>query len=123
MLFRSEGNDTLVGGAGGDGFVFNAKLDAKKNVDSIVDFSASEDRIVLAQSVFSKLALGNLSAGAFRMDGAPTSKNACILYSSSTGALSYDADGSGKGKAVLFAVIDPQGLQNGPLTSDQILVA
>ena len=122
-LLGKGGLDKLFGGDGADTFCFDTKPSGLNNWDTVQDFNAAEDTLVLSRSVFSKLARGTLASNALVVDSNPISRKACLLYNNETGALSYDADGIGKGKAVLFAVIDPLGLQNGPLTSGQILVA
>ena len=99
------GNDTLKGGAGADTFVFSAKL-GPDNVDHIVDF-ATEDTIQLAKSVFAALAPGQLAEGALKnISTGKLDADDRILYKQATGELFYDADGSGKGGAVKFAVLD-----------------
>ncbi|MBQ0820541.1 calcium-binding protein [Microvirga sp. HBU67558] len=110
----AHGNDTLTGGTGKDKFVFNTKLgtsktDRKVNFDKITDFSVKNDSIWLDNAIFKKLGAGSgshpkqLKADYFNVGGRAADKNDFILYNKKTGILSYDADGSGKGKAVEFA--------------------
>jgi len=54
-LIGGNGNDVLVGGAGNDTFFFNAALNAATNVDTIIDFSVADDRIVLENGDFTAL--------------------------------------------------------------------
>jgi serralysin len=113
------GRDTLRGGAGQDTFVFSTAL-GSGNVDTISDFSTVEDTIALSRSVFSALSLGALSASAFVVGARAADASDRIIYTSSTGALYYDADGSGAGGMVQFATLS----RNLALTaSDFILVA
>jgi cysteinyl-tRNA synthetase len=98
------GRDTLTGGQGKDRFVFDTKF-GPKNVDVIKDFEAGSDRIVLDRDVFTKLGKGALDASAFETGSTASEGDVRILYDSATGALSYDADGSGGGKASEFAKI------------------
>src|SRR5690606_20057633 len=50
------GNDSLTGGIGTDSFVFDTKVKPKgSNVDTIADFSAADDSILLDNAVFKKL--------------------------------------------------------------------
>jgi Ca2+-binding RTX toxin-like protein len=102
------GNDTLVGGNGADTFVFNTALNASSNVDTINDFVAVDDTIQLSNAIFTALtSTGTLSAANFvaSATGAAVDSNDYILYNTTTGALYYDADGSGSGAAVEFAVL------------------
>ncbi|CAA2105255.1 Bifunctional hemolysin/adenylate cyclase [Methylobacterium bullatum] len=102
------GADTLTGLAGKDTFVFSTKLGAT-NIDHVTDFSVADDTIQLSKSIFAALSAGDLAA-AFKdlgVTGAKIDENDRILYDHNTGALSYDADGSGTAaKAVQFAMID-----------------
>lgn len=108
------GNDTLTGGKGKDTFVFDSKLgtsstDRKVNFDSIKDFSVKDDSLYLDNAIFKKLGSGTeakpkqLSKSFFTIGDKAQDKNDYIIYNNKTGVLSYDADGSGKGKAVEFA--------------------
>lgn len=102
------GNDVLVGNAGNDTFVFDKAL-GTSNIDHIRDFSHVGDTIQLENAVFKGLAAGRLSAGAFKdlgETGAKVDANDRILYNEDTGGLRFDADGSGVGKAVTFAILD-----------------
>jgi Ca2+-binding RTX toxin-like protein len=58
-LFGGSGQDTLHGGSGHDRFVFDTRLSQSGNVDVIQDFTASEDRIVLDDVVFTALGKGS----------------------------------------------------------------
>lgn len=99
-------DDTLIGGAGADVFVFTTALGSSSGVlnsDTITDFSTGEDSIHLDNAIFTGLgATGALSAAQFATNAA-TDANDRIIYNSTTGALSYDADGSGSGTAIEFA--------------------
>lgn len=108
ILAGALGNDTLTGGAGRDVFLFNSAPGAA-NVDSITDFAVVDDTIQLARSVFSAFsATGALSAAAFKAGAGLTGGTDAtdrIVYDSSSGALYYDADGSGASAAVQFATL------------------
>ncbi|KQT50104.1 hypothetical protein ASG52_08555 [Methylobacterium sp. Leaf456] len=121
VLNGGLGNDTLTGLAGKDTFVFSTALGAG-NVDRITDFSAADDTIQLSKSIVTALSAGTLAEGAFKelsVAGAKVDGDDRILYNKTTGALSYDADGSGSKAAVQFAVIDT----NVALTHADFLVA
>ena len=102
------GNDELTGGEGADEFVFDTALDSTNNIDTITDFSASEDKVILDNSVFNALLEeGVLSSVNFSSNttGVAVDDNDYILYNTSTGSLLYDADGSGQGVAIEFATL------------------
>lgn len=105
-LIGGAGNDALTGGTGKDYFVFDSAL-GKTNIDSIVDFVSGTDKLELKNAIFSKLVGGALAASDFVAGSAPKALDTSdhILYNTSTGALYYDADGSGKGAAVQFATL------------------
>ena len=113
------GSDVLVGGSGRDAFVFNTKLSATTNVDTIQDFNVTADRIWLENAVFTKLTkTGVLASGSFYKGAKAHDADDRIIYNSTTGALSYDADGNGAGAAIKFAQLS-KGLA---LTSSHFLV-
>jgi Ca2+-binding RTX toxin-like protein len=117
LLNGELGNDRLTGGEGSDVFVFSTKL--KANVDRLIDFSASEDTIQLSKSVFGKLQKGVLSKDAFRIGAKAADADDRIVFNAKTGALSYDADGSGTAHAaVTFAKVKI----GAHLTADDFLV-
>ncbi|WP_460005872.1 calcium-binding protein, partial [Methylorubrum rhodinum] len=105
VLDGRGGGDVLTGRGGADSFAFSTALGAG-NVDRIVDFAA-EDTVRLSKSVFSALAPGQLAEGAFKnISTGNADAGDRILYKQTTGELFYDADGSGSGAAVKFAVLD-----------------
>ncbi len=108
LLIGGLGNDTLTGGAGNDIIRFDTVFNTLPNNDTITDFNVIGDTIQLENAIFTALtATGPLTAssfvsgtGAHAMDG-----NDYVIYNSTTGALYYDADGSGVGAAVQFATL------------------
>jgi len=107
-LIGGAGNDRLNGGEGTDSFVFNAALNATTNKDTITDFVAVDDTIKLENAIFTKLTTaGNLNAANFvaSSTGNAVDANDYVLYNTTSGVLSYDADGSGAGAAVAFALL------------------
>ncbi|MEN3347457.1 MAG: hypothetical protein V7632_1092 [Bradyrhizobium sp.] len=102
-LIGLDGNDTLTGGAGNDMLVFTTAIVGGNNVDDITDFTTHADRIVLDHTIFAGLPTGVLADAAFS-SGLETADSR-IVYDPSTGALSYDADGSGAGAAIPFATL------------------
>ncbi len=109
-LDGSFGKDELKGGGGADIFVFKTALDPS-NVDQITDFNAAADTMKLENTgagLFNVLAKGGLSAAEFKVigpGGSPVDADDHILYNQSTGAVYYDADGSGAGAKVQFATL------------------
>jgi peroxidase len=100
------GNDLLKGGAGPDVFVFSTKL-GPQNIDRIVDFKPGIDKIELSHLIFQAFHAGPLQAGAFQIGPQATSHQAHIIYNENTGALVYDADGSGPAAGQQFALVTP----------------
>jgi Ca2+-binding RTX toxin-like protein len=114
MLYGGSGNDKLWGDKGKDVFVFDTMLgtsstDRKVNFDTIKDFSVRDDSIYLDNMIFKKLGSGTpsnpkqLSKAFFTIGDKAKDKNDYIVYNDKTGVLSYDADGSGRGKAIEIA--------------------
>lgn len=111
-LFGSGGNDELWGGNGHDRFYFDTALDGAGNVDTIADFhtvGASSDFIFLDDAIFQGIVNsgGSLNASQFAANaGGVATATSLIIYDTSTGALYYDADGSGGAHArVQFATV------------------
>jgi hypothetical protein len=104
-LWGKAGSDVLIGGTGKDTFTFDTKP-GSSNVDLIVDFNVADDTIRLNDSVFTKLKSGNLSSNSFAFGEKALDSSDRIIYNSKTGALSYDADGTGSTAAVKFAMIE-----------------
>ncbi|WP_293749166.1 M10 family metallopeptidase C-terminal domain-containing protein [Limnohabitans sp. Rim8] len=107
-LTGGAGNDNLTGGLGADVFIFNFTPNASNNKDTLTDFNATEDLIWLAKSVMSGLGseTGVLGEDAFWSGlGIKTSHDETdrIIYNNTTGALYYDADGTGSITALHFA--------------------
>ena len=108
VLNGGLGNDVLTGGTGDDFFVFNTALGGT-NVDRITDFrnaGGDNDTIRLENAVFAGLVNGNLSIAAFRQGTQAADADDRIIYNNITGELFFDANGSGAGAGVLFAVLD-----------------
>lgn len=103
LLSGGSGNDVLTGGKGKDAFVFTSKLGGA-NVDRITDFNVRDDSIWLDRTIFTKVGKGPaLAKAAFWTGAAAHDANDRILYDKATGALYYDADGTGARAAVKFA--------------------
>lgn len=100
------GADTLMGGAGKDFFVFNSKLGAG-NIDTLVNYNVADDTIRLENNgIFTALTrTGTLAATAFTAGTGATTAAHRIIYTASSGVLSYDADGTGTAAPVQFATL------------------
>ena len=109
-LNGGTGNDTLTGEAGADKFLFNATL-GSTNVDSVTDFNGTQDLFQLDNAIFTAIgAVGAFAAGDGRFHAAAGASvahdaNDRIVYNTSTGALYYDADGTGGTAAIRFATL------------------
>lgn len=103
-LYGGLGNDRLYGGPGKDVFIFNTSPHKTQNMDTISDFSTVDDTIKLDNAVFTKVgATGRLKPGAFWIGGKAHDQSDRIIYDDRSGALYYDADGTGKSGPVKFA--------------------
>ena len=104
------GSDTLIGGAGADNYVF-ASAPGNANADHILGFLSGTDRLVFDNGVFGQIgAEGALASGdgRFRAGAGMTSGQDAddrVIYNTATGALYYDADGSGSGGSLLIATL------------------
>jgi Ca2+-binding RTX toxin-like protein len=116
ILSGGNGVDVLVGGAGADCFWFYAA--GSTHTDVITDFTGAGptegDVICLNDIFFTVLTVGPLAESNFVSGAGVSALDAddYVLYNTSTGALLYDADGSGPEAAVRFATVSgsPDGL-------------
>ncbi len=117
ILIGGGGNDTLIGGVGTDEFTFQGGAFSTANIGtySISGFSAGEDKISLSQTMFGVLAssegTGFSTASEFAIvasDAEVATSDAYIVYSSATGNLYYNQNGSadGYGTGDWFATIE-----------------
>ena len=104
VINGGAGSDTLVSRAGADIYLFNTAL-GPSNIDDLTDFSGANDIFHIDNAVFSGLPTGMLSANAFFKGPAAHDADDRIIYNSSTGALLFDADGTGGIAAQQFANI------------------
>ncbi|MET0532573.1 MAG: calcium-binding protein, partial [Microvirga sp.] len=117
-MYGLGGNDILIGSKGTDIFVFNTKLNAKTNKDSVQAFVTKEDKIWLDNAIFKKLGKGSeskpekLKKSFFKIGSKAGDADDFIILDKKTGIASYDLDGNGEGKAVAFAVFDKKALPN-----------
>jgi Ca2+-binding RTX toxin-like protein len=109
-LTGGNGNDVLYGGAGSDMFIFNFTPNATTNRDTIGDFQTGVDKIQLSKAVFAALGASGIGLAQVQFwSGAGVVKghdaDDRIVYNTTTGALYYDADGSGSTAAIQIALI------------------
>lgn len=116
VIDGSLGNDALTGGKGNDFFVFSTLIDSVINLDTILDFKSSgADKIHLSKTIFTQVSSITPTAKGVALSSSDflsstsvneaTNSGQHILYNKSTGALFYDADGSGANSAVQIALI------------------
>jgi Ca2+-binding RTX toxin-like protein len=108
-LAGGSGNDTLSGGTGTDTFVFDSAPNAATNLDTLQDFTSGSDKLSFSRAVFTGFAAtGAMSVDAFWSGaGVNAAHDATdrFIYNTTTGALWYDADGTGATAAVQVALL------------------
>ncbi len=110
-LSGGAGKDTLRGDSGKDYFVFDTKLNAKTNVDKIVDFIVKDDTFLIDNLFFKAIGKGTaskpgkLNSDMFVIGTKAKDAEDRIIYDNKKGYLYYDADGTGSSKAILFATL------------------
>lgn len=102
MLSGGAGKDVLTGGEGNDWFYFGTASNVAANIDRITDFSSSEI-LILDQGIYTQFAGSQVSADNLVFGKKALDTNDYLIYNN--GTLSYDADGSGAGKAVAFVTL------------------
>ena len=99
MLVGGAGADLLIGGSGADLFVFDSSTALGPDIDVIRAFSRSQrDKIVLDDDVFIAFDAGisgSLAPDQLLQNGEAATGLTRIIYDKISGALFYDADGSG----------------------------
>lgn len=104
-LWGGSGADVLSGGTGADIFVFDTSFVGA--VDRITDFSPADDTVRLENAIFTGLVTGGLSTAAFYAGTKAHDATDRVIYDGGTGALYYDADGTGTMAAQQFAQLTP----------------
>ena len=104
-LNGSFGADSLTGGIGVDSFLFDTDVGAP-NVDTVFDFNAVNEKILLDNAIFTAAgAVGVLAAAAYKTGAAATDASDRIIYDNATGAVFYDPDGNGVTTQTQFATL------------------
>lgn len=91
-LIGGGGADTLTGGLGSDTFYFGTSADA---VDTIKDFAKGIDKLVFLDDAVPGRSVGGIAASQLVAGRVANAAGAQFLYDASTGALWFDADGTG----------------------------
>ncbi len=111
-LYGGAGNDVLTGDKGRDVFVFDTKASKSTNRDKITDFKVKDDSIWLDNAIFAKLGKAGIEAKPaqlkkdfFTIGSKAKDRDDFVIYDKAKGVLYYDADGSGRGKAVEVATL------------------
>jgi Ca2+-binding RTX toxin-like protein len=99
-IIGEGGADTMTGGDGADRFFFTTAANSGA-VDSITDFVAGLDSLLILRSAFG---IGAGDPLVLEID-APASQVNSFIYDSASGRLSFDADGAGGGAAIAVADI------------------
>ncbi len=120
-FFNGRGGlDTLRGLGGGSTYVFDSAIGAG-NLATIVSYAHGQDHFNLDNAIFTQVGLeGGLDAFTFVNGTAALDSNDRIIFDSTTGNVSYDADGVGGAAAVVFATI--LNLSGGTLDHTDFLV-
>ncbi len=102
VLDGGAGNDLLIGGLGADTF----QLRSLGSMDTLQDYSVSDDTIQLGSAAFTALThTGVLAASSLRVGAKALDADDFLIYNSSTGKLYYDADGNGAHPATEIALL------------------
>ena len=106
-LYGGASADVMTGGAGQDRYIFDTAPVAGQ-ADRITDFSTTDDLIWLENRVFTGLgSSGSMSSSAYWSGAAAHDSSDRVIYNQATGALLYDADGTGQIAAVKIADLAP----------------
>ena len=102
VLNGGAGTNVLTGGAGKDTF----KFITASHADTITDYDVANDTIQLENAVFTALTTkGTLAVSQFIIGTHALDANDFIIYNNLTGALQYDADGSGSVAAIPIVML------------------
>jgi hypothetical protein len=108
LISGGAGKDVMTGGGGNDAFTFDA-TPSNSNVKTIADFDPATDYIRLDHAIFTGFsgqnAMGTLLPAMFYAGAAAHDVNDRIVYNPATGALLYDADGTGQSRAAQIATL------------------
>jgi Ca2+-binding RTX toxin-like protein len=81
-------------------------METSVNRDTIADFNLSEDKIQFSKSIFTGFTGNAVTESMFASSTGAMSASTRLIYNSTSGVLSYDADGSGtQSQAIEVALI------------------
>ena len=106
-VINGNNGNNLTGGVGQDKFLFDAAAGIN-NADTITGYIAADDTITLENAIFTKFTVtGAINASNLVAKANPVAADAndYLLYNTTTGVLSYDANGNAAGAAVQFATL------------------
>jgi len=108
VLSGGAGADRMTGGLDADQFWFDS-LEDTAQFDTLTDFETGIDQVVLFKSAFAAFAelpfASTLPASAFTIGTTATTTSHRIIYDAATGALYYDADGTGAAAQMQVAAL------------------
>lgn len=116
VIHGNGGDDVLTGGSGSDRFVFD-RNDFGGH-DLLTDFTSRSDTLRFDDAVFSSPDPGRLDREHLAYGDRAVEFDDFFVYDRATGVLSYDADGSGRGHAVVVATLE----NTPPLLASDIFV-
>jgi Ca2+-binding RTX toxin-like protein len=100
LLSGGEGRDRLSGGEGRDRFGLTLTRSSR---DVITDFSSADDTVSIAIGSVKKIKIGGLLRRQFKLGRAAGDRDDRFIYNRGSGALFFDADGSGRRGAIQIA--------------------
>ncbi len=112
-LLGAEGNDRLIGGIGEDTLTGSAGVDrfirwqSNTGIDTITDFQVGEDLLCFSAKGFGGdlVKRSVLDESQFTLGSAATTDSQRFIYDDTTGALFFDADGTGESEQVQIAAL------------------
>jgi hypothetical protein len=102
LVIGGKGSDVLSGGPGSDTFRFGGD----SSTDLLTDFEPGVDRIELDSALFKALLIGSLADDQFLLGTKALTLTQRVYYDQTKGSLYYDADGSGRGAAILIGILN-----------------
>ena len=107
LIDTGDGHDLVVFGKKADKLLFDSALDASTNIDTVKKFQSGKDKFYLDEDIFSTITPGTLTNAQFHKGTSAADADDRIIYDKASGALYYDADGTGGTAQVQFAKFDP----------------